>query len=400
MAGRRRRPKSPRFSVAVVVRNEAQRLPRLLDSLVEFRSRGGEVVVVDTGSEDDTPEVAKAAGCRVAIEPRRFNGRLTEKQARRINESFCRAGEGPIASAGERLFRIARARNFAASLARHPFILILDGGDVVEAMDIDWIDVSIRAGGLAAYLFDERVLNSWGWSVELHDWLYDRRRLAWRGLAHDFLAPIRPAASNAQARLSRAQLLVSHHTDLNKPRGYQIAGTALEALADRSSVRWNYFLGRELLSRGYLQSALPLLLGLDRPEAPAAVRSAALCFAARCLGASGGSPDEVETLLFRASARDPHRRDPLLHLARLRVAAGDLQGAASFASAALAIPPQTGISEPEQNHSVGPHAILYWALLWLGRRKEARSHFDICRRLEPENPVYAGHAVLFHGTAQ
>jgi hypothetical protein len=384
--------------VAVAVRNEAQRLPRLLESLAEFRSRGGEVVVVDTGSEDGTPEVARAAGCRVAIEPRRFNGRLTEKQARRINESFCLAGEGPIAKPGERLFRIARARNFAASLARRSFILTLDGGDTVEAMDVAWIDASIQEGRFPAYQFDERVWNSFGWSVELHDCLYDRRLLAWEGRSHNFLAPLRPAASRPQGRLSRAQLLVSHHSDLNKPRGYQIAGTALEALRHPGSVRWNYFLGRELLSRGCFQSALPLLLGLDRPEAPPAVRSAALCFAARCVAASNAARDEVDTLLIRAAARDSTRRDPLLLLARQRIAAGDLQGAASFASAALAISPRTGISEPEENHSVGPHAILYWALLWLGRRDEAKTHFDICRRLDPESPIYLEHERFFTAT--
>lgn len=398
MAGRRTASRPPRFSVAVVVRNEAQRLPRLLESLAEFRSRGGEVVVVDTGSMDGTPEVAKAAGCRVAIEPRRFNGRLTERQARRINESFCRAGEGPVAQAGERLFRIARARNFAASLARHSFILTLDGGDVVEAMDVDWIDASIREGRFAAFQFDERVRNSFGWSVELHDCLYDRRLMAWQGRSHNFLAPLQPSAAKPQGRLSRAQLLVSHHSDLNKPRGYQVAGTALEALAHRGSVRWDYFLGRELLSRSCFHSALPLLLGLDRPEAPPAVRSAALCFAARCVGASNASPDEVDALLFRAAARDSTRRDPLLLLARQRISTGDLQGAASFASAALAIPPRTGISEPEENHTVGPHAILYWALLWLGRREEARTHFDVCLRLDPENPVYLEHARFFPAT--
>ena len=72
-----------------------------------------------------------------------------------------------------------------------------------------------------------------------------------------------------------------------------------------------------------------------------------------------------------------------------------MQGAASFATAALAIPAQAGIGEMEWNHSVGPHAILYWALFWLGRRDEAKRHFKRCRELEPANPVYRDHARLF-----
>ncbi len=68
---------------------------------------------------------------------------------------------------------------------------------------------------------------------------------------------------------------------------------------------------------------------------------------------------------------------------------------ASFAAAALSIPPRTGVSEAEENHGSRPHAILYWALLWLGRRDEARPHFETCRRLDPSNPLLEGHARLF-----
>ena len=113
------------------------------------------------------------------------------------------------------------------------------------------------------------------------------------------------------------------------------------------------------------------------------------------MAGSGGSPDEVDTLLFRAVSRDSKRRDPLLRLAQRSLAEGDMQGAASFATAALEIPPRTGISEPEENHSTGPHAILYWALFWLGRREEGKPHFERCRELDPANPVYLEHARLF-----
>ena len=354
-----------------------------------------EVVVLDTGSQDGTPEVAAALGCRVAIEPRRFNRRLTERQARRINETFSREGEGPFVSAGERLFNFAKAREHAASLSRHDVHFVVDGGDVVEAMDVDFLDAVGRVKGFTSMLFEVRVLSGHGWSVETHDCFYDRRRLAWRGEAHNFLAPRPTARVQAPGKVGPDKLLVSHHTDLGKPRAYQLAGTALEALRDPDSFRWRYFLGRELAARGHLRSSLPLLLALDRHGVPPAVRSAGLCFAAPCLAGIGASSDDVEATLFRAATRDSKRRDPLLRLARLRLAEGDMQGAASLARAALAIPTQAGLSEPEANRSTGPHAILYWALFWLGRREEARTHFEICRRLDPGNALYDDHARFF-----
>jgi tetratricopeptide (TPR) repeat protein len=122
---------------------------------------------------------------------------------------------------------------------------------------------------------------------------------------------------------------------------------------------------------------------------------AATCVAAKVSGSASGD-DEVRDLWFKASVRDPSRRDPLLHLARHALSRGDHQAAASFATAALAIPPRVGFSEPEANLREAPHAILYWALLWLGRRSEARSHFEICRRLDPSNPTYEEHAKFFY----
>jgi hypothetical protein len=243
------------------------------------------------------------------------------------------------------------------------------------------------------------MLSGAGWLVEIRGYLYDRGLAAWRGRAHNFLRALPSGRKGEIHRLSRHQLLVSHHTDREKARGYQFAAVALEALADPPSERWRYFLGRELLARRYFRSALPVLLSLDQAEVPPTVRSAGLCFAASCLAGLRASRDEVDTLLFRACRRDSSRRDPLLRLARGSLGEGDMQGAASFAAAALAIPPKAGISEPEENHSTGPHAILYWALFWLGRRAEARQHFEICRRLAPANPIYGEHAHLFSPAA-
>jgi len=392
---RRSRKVAPRFSVVTMVRNEARRLPRLIESLSEFRERGGEILVLDTGSEDGTPELARSAGCRVVVEPRRFNGRLSASRAGRLNEAFCRAGEGPFFQTGQRLFDYGRARSHAASLARHDFQLAVDGADVVETMDIDALDAAVQSKRSPLMGFQTRIRTRAGWLLEIREYFYDRKRTAWKGRAHNFVSPASSRPGSSTELLDPRQLRVSHHTDFEKARDQQLAGAAIEALADPSSHRWRYFLGRDLGGRRAHRSAMELLLGLDQADVPASVRSAALCLAAQNLSACGASTDEVDTLLFRASRRDSTRRDPLLQLAARRSSAGEMQGAASFAAAALSIPPRPGFSEPEENQSVRPHAILYWALLWLGRRDEARRHFDACRELDPQNPAWAEHARLF-----
>lgn len=53
---------APRLSAALIVRDEAEWLPGCLDALEGLAS---EIVVVDTGSADGTPDIARDRGCRV-----------------------------------------------------------------------------------------------------------------------------------------------------------------------------------------------------------------------------------------------------------------------------------------------------------------------------------------------
>lgn len=56
----------PMLSATLIVRDEAPRLRRCLDSIRPFVD---EIVVVDTGSVDETPDIAAACGARVLHSP-------------------------------------------------------------------------------------------------------------------------------------------------------------------------------------------------------------------------------------------------------------------------------------------------------------------------------------------
>jgi rSAM/selenodomain-associated transferase 2 len=67
-----------RLTVVVPCLNEASGLPGLLDSLQALRARGGELIVVDGGSSDGTPAVARPWADRVIDAPR---GRAAQMNA-------------------------------------------------------------------------------------------------------------------------------------------------------------------------------------------------------------------------------------------------------------------------------------------------------------------------------
>lgn len=58
--------RKPALSVSMIVRNEARRLPGFLDALVDLAD---EICITDTGSDDGTPDIAEARGCRVGHFP-------------------------------------------------------------------------------------------------------------------------------------------------------------------------------------------------------------------------------------------------------------------------------------------------------------------------------------------
>jgi len=68
----------PRISVVVPVLNEAAHIVASLQALAPLRARGHEVIVVDGGSDDGTPELARAHADRVLTAPR---GRASQMNA-------------------------------------------------------------------------------------------------------------------------------------------------------------------------------------------------------------------------------------------------------------------------------------------------------------------------------
>jgi hypothetical protein len=72
---------SPLVSILIPARNEARRLPALLESLRHLRYPSYEVIVIDDDSEDRTREIARTYGARVVAVPPRPHGRAGKNWA-------------------------------------------------------------------------------------------------------------------------------------------------------------------------------------------------------------------------------------------------------------------------------------------------------------------------------
>lgn len=141
----------PPISATLITHNEAGNIARALRSL----SCADEILVVDSGSSDNTREVAAGLGARV-IEHR---------------------WEG-----------FAAQKNFAAARAQHDWILSLDADEELNADAQEAVrDWKSREPAAAGYRLARRAryLGRWilhsGWYPDYKLRLYDRRRGRWEG---------------------------------------------------------------------------------------------------------------------------------------------------------------------------------------------------------------------------
>ena len=392
MAGR---PSRPRFSVVVIARNEAHTLPRLLGSLAAFAARGGETLVVDTGSTDGTAALARAHDCRVEEVGSRFASALGPEQAGQIERRFAKEGEGPLVEPGQRLFHFGDAREHAGRLASNDMVLQLDASDEVLAFDLPALDRRLAAPGAGALEYG-LALGELSLTVTR---FYDRRLHRWEGRTHEVLVPTGAAWAPPRVRCGAHELAVRHHKDEGKPRAY-LAGLALDAIAHPGGPRPLHYLGRELYYQRRYRSAIAVLEEHAAMEGAWSVeRSQSLCLAGECLEALD-RPAEAAARYLRAAVLDATRREPLLRLAELSCRGGDFATAVAHARAALAILRTSSYPELDTSYTWRPHALLYWSLFWLGRHEEARVHWETCRRLAPAHPQWAAHARLFPDAAR
>jgi hypothetical protein len=111
------------LSVCLITRDEAHNLPGLMESV---RGLAQEVVVVDTGSHDGTPDLARALGARVIHSP--------------WKDDF------------------SEARNVALEAAQSPWILSMDADQQLDAAAVPLLQAALDRQDCAAQLVTIRLL--------------------------------------------------------------------------------------------------------------------------------------------------------------------------------------------------------------------------------------------------
>jgi len=284
-----------KIAVYCITKNEEQFIARWAESARDADYR----IVADTGSTDDTVNLAFDAGCQVH-------------------------------SIGISPWRFEDARN--ASLALIP----LDA-DLCIALDAD----EILMPGWRAELekMDPSVTRprykyTWSWNADGSpgliyggDKIHKRHGYRWKHPVHEVLVPY---GEEVQAWCG---LEIHHHPDNSKSRGQYHPLLELAVREDPTDDRNAHYLGREYFYQGrYALAAHELKRHLALPKSKwPPERAKSMRMLAKCI------PDEAETWLLRACAEDPTQREQWVDLAQHYYEKSQWQPCYSSALRALAI---------------------------------------------------------------
>ena len=375
---------SVKFTVALIARNEAPNMERLHRSLTEFQARGGEVVLVDTGSTDNTVEIARGYGFKVFEAGEKFIITVPLAKAKLINKKFIVKGEDPVVHGGDKIFDYASARNYAASVASNDVVSMPDCDEQYTKLNIDAIEKAIDEGyEQMEFHFIFAHYPDGTPSVQFRQCkMYDRRKLHWQGYIHEMLV-----GEAKRTWFPPDVLLLDHFPAPQEHRNRYMAGLALDCYNNPDNDRNSHYFGRELFWNNRPKSAIKELTRHVAMNRWAQERGESLIFIGDCYQMLGEEEKAVDSYQ-KAFVVDGTRRAPLLKLAEYFERKKDWQKVVCFAKAALEIPENDCYCNIGAHYTYEPHERLYVAYFWLGDKIQSRAHWEKAYQFFPNNPKF------------
>ena len=372
------------FSIVLTVKNEEQTLPRLLESLVEFKDRGGEIIVLDTGSTDGTVRVAKEKGCKVTEVGSKFIFEINEELANKINKHFIVKGEQKVVKAGDKLFDYSAARNYASTLAENDFVAMPDADEVYTKFDLDKIEGAINQGADQLeynFIFSHDQYGKPAIQFR-HCKFYNKTKKKWVGIVHEVLS-----GAGTAIYLDESIIKLEHFQNPSTHRSNYLTGLALDCYQNPDNDRNSHYFARELFWAGRYNSAIKEFKRHIAMNRWPAERGQSMVYTGDCLMALGKEAEALDAY-HRAFLIEPSRREALIRLAEHFWRKNDYQKTACYASAALEIAENGFYSNNHNHYAQVPHELLYWAKWYLGDKEGSKEHWKKALECQPRNPKY------------
>lgn len=379
--------KKPNFSVCLLCRNEATTLPRLVASLKEFQERGGTIHVLDTGSTDNSIEIAKNLGCKVEAVGDKFRIKIDEELANKINTKFVVEGEEPVVKAGDSLFDFASARNFVAQFSETDMIATPDPDEIFTKFDIDKIEETIKNGADQLeyeFVFSHDAVGNPVIKFR-HCKFYNRKKLSWSSIIHEILQPI----TNSEIKrvyLGEDICKLEHFQNEKTNRSGYLKGLAVDCYFNPEKDRQSHYMAREMFYLKRYKSAIKEFLHHISLNGWPTEASQSALYIGDCYKALGNIDEMLKWYL--KSAEKEARREPFMRLAEYYFSKNMHNQVIAYCEAALSITQLPFYSNHQPYYEHTPHELLYISYWWVGNKEKSKEHYLKALSYFPTNPRY------------
>lgn len=345
--------------VYAIAKNEAQFARRWMASM----SEADEIYVLDTGSEDGTPELLRSLGANVTeevITPWRFDvARNRSLELVPEDTDIC------VCTDLDELFRPGWRAKLEAAWTP-------EAGQAT--CRYTW---SFQEDGSEGIVF---------WPVKIHA----RRGYRWTHPVHEVLTW--DETDNHGPSVTAIGVQLDHYPDPNKSRAQYLPLLELSVAEDPEDDRNMHYLGREYLFRCRWDDCITTLKRyLEMPRATwVDERAASMRYIAKAL-LEKGEPEQARDWYLRAIAEAPNLRESYIDLATLLYQQEQWDGVLYFTGCALELKqrPQTYLSDPAAWGSL-PYDLRSIALYQTGRLAEALDAAKQAFLMEPNNERLRG----------
>ncbi len=380
----------PKFSVALIARNEAKTLPRLVESLKEFQERGGEIIVLDTNSTDGTPEVARSLGCIVHEVGDKFRINIDKDLAEKINHKFIVENEAPVVKEGDSLFDFASARNYVAEFSSNDMIATPDCDEIYTKLDLDKITELISSG---AEQFEYNFVFSHDEQGNpitkfRHSKFYNRTKMKWVGIIHEVLS-----GQANKLYLEEDVIKLEHYQNVETNRSGYLKGLAVDCYNNPDNDRNSHYFAREMHYLGRYKSSIKEFerhIAMKRWPTEASQSAMYIADSYKYLG----NTDEMLKWYMKSVEIEP-RREPLMRLAEFYFNKAMYSQVVVFAEAALSVTQIPFYSNHQPYYADRPHELLYIAYWWTGNKEKSKEHYLKALEYNPNKPKYLEDAKFY-----
>lgn len=362
----------------------------MIGSLKEFQSKGGEILLLDTGSTDNTVKVAEDLGVKVIGVKDKFKITIDKELADEINKKFIVDGEMPVVKEGESLFDFASARNYIADFANNDMIATPDCDEIYTKLDLDKVQELIKAGvEQLEYNFVFSHDEQGNPVIKFrHCKFYNRKKLSWKGIIHETLV------GTAQCMfVDESVIKLEHYQNVETNRTGYLKGLAIDCFKNPDNDRNSHYFAREMMYNHRFKSAIKEFerhIAMNKWQTEV---SQSMLYMGDCYKYLGNI-DEMFKYYIK-SINVEARREPLMRLAEYYFSKGLYKQVILYCEAALTILQLPFYSNHQPYYENLPHELLYIAYWWEGNKTKSEEHHKIALSYCPTNPKYIEDAKFY-----